>query len=283
MIVRKKISASDNDTCIEVDDVSVMFNLSKNREEGVKEYLVNVIQGKVNYKEFWALKNISLKVKRGDSLALIGRNGSGKSTLLKTIAGIIRPTRGHVTVNGTIAPLIEISGGFDRALSARENIFLAGAMHGHTKKYMKKHFDEIIEFAEIKKFIDIPLKNYSSGMIARLGFAVATCMNADIVIADEVLSVGDAKFRMKCHARISEMLKEGTTFLYVSHNSGSVKKLCNTAIWLDKGKILESGPAAQVCDNYSKFIKSVPIQPQAEIVRESIVSENNEYDDQSVD
>ena len=161
MIVRKKISASDNDTCIEVDDVSVMFNLSKNREEGVKEYLVNVIQGKVNYKEFWALKNINLKVKRGDSLALIGRNGSGKSTLLKTIAGIIRPTRGRVTVNGTIAPLIEISGGFDRALSARENIFLAGAMHKQKKKYMKKHFDEIIEFAEIKKFIDIPLKNYS--------------------------------------------------------------------------------------------------------------------------
>lgn len=283
MITRKKISVSDNDTCIEVDDVSVMFNLSKNREEGVKEYLVNVIKGKVNYKEFWALKNINLKVKKGEALALIGRNGSGKSTLLKTIAGIIRPTKGSVKVNGTIAPLIELSGGFDRALSARENIFLAGAMHGHTKKYMKKHFDEIIEFAEIKKFIDIPIKNYSSGMIARLGFAVATCMNADIVIADEVLSVGDAKFRMKCHDRISRMLKDGTTFLYVSHNSASVKKLCNTAVWLDKGKMLEYGPAAEVCDNYSRFIKSVPIQTQAEVVRESITVGENEYDDQVVD
>lgn len=260
-MLEKNIS-KNNDICIDVNDISVMFNLSKNREEGVKEYIINMLKGKVGYKEFWALRNISLQVKKGDSLALIGRNGSGKSTLLKTIAGIIKPTRGTITVNGTIAPLIEISGGFDRSLSARENIYLSGAMHGHTKKYMKKRFDEIVDFAEIEKFIDVPLKNYSSGMISRLGFAVATCVNADIIIADEVLSVGDAKFRMKCEKRISEMLSGGTTILFVSHSTAQVKKICKKAIWLEKGKVLESGSAEEICNHYNQYIKTLPSKPR---------------------
>ena len=245
----------DEDVCVDVRNVSVMFNLSKNREDGLKEYFINMIKGRVGYDEFWALRNISLQVRRGDSLALIGRNGSGKSTLLKTIAGIIKPTRGTVEVKGTIAPLIEMSGGFDRSLSARENIFLAGAMHGHTKKYMKKRFDEIVDFAEIERFIDVPLKNYSSGMISRLGFAVATCVNADIIIADEVLSVGDAKFRMKCEERIRQMLQSGTTILYVSHSAAQVKKMCRNAVWLEKGRMVDFGTSAEICDKYMRSLK----------------------------
>ena len=253
-------SVSKEDICIDVKDVSVMFNLSKNREDGVKEYFINMIKGKIGFTEFWDLRNINLQVKKGDSLALIGRNGSGKSTLLKTIAGIIRPARGTIKVEGSIAPLIEISGGFDRSLSARENIYLVGTMHGHTKKYIKSRFDEIVDFAEIEKFIDVPVKNYSSGMLARLGFALATCVNADIIIADEVLSVGDARFKKKCEERISQMLSGGTTFLFVSHSTAQVKKLCKRAVWLEKGKIMEEGPSEKVCHSYAAFMKSIPIK-----------------------
>ncbi len=245
----------DDDVCIDVNDVSVMFNLSKNSEEGVKEYFINMIKGKVAFNEFWALRNITFKVKKGDSLALIGRNGSGKSTLLKTISGIIKPVRGEITVNGSIAPLIEINGGFDRSLSAKENIFLSGAMHGHTKKYMKRRFDEIIEFAELEKFVNVPVKNFSSGMVSRLGFAIATCVNADIIIADEVLAVGDAKFKQKCENRIAEMLKGGTTILFVSHSTPQVKKICKKAVWLDKGKIVDMGETGEICDKYTEFLK----------------------------
>ena len=282
MLENNQNSKSNSDICIDVNDISVMFNLSKNREDGVKEYFINMIKGKVGYKEFWALRNISLQVKRGDSLALIGRNGSGKSTLLKTIAGIIKPTRGSIMVNGTIAPLIEISGGFDRSLSARENIFLSGTMHGHTKKYMKKRFDEIVEFAEIEKFIDVPLKNYSSGMISRLGFAVATCVNADIIIADEVLSVGDARFRLKCEQRISEMLKGGTTILFVSHSTAQVKKICKRAIWLEKGKILEEGPADDICALYTKYIKSPAKTPEKAINMTAVKAEPEKSENEDV-
>ena len=258
----------NNEVCIDVKDVSVMFNLSKNREEGVKEYFINMIKGRISYDEFWALRNISFQVRRGESLALIGRNGSGKSTLLKTIAGIIKPARGTIDVKGTVAPLIEISGGFDRSLSAKENIFLSGAMHGHTKKYMQKRFDEIVEFAEIEKFIDVPLKNYSSGMVSRLGFAIATCVNADIVIADEVLSVGDARFRAKCEERIAEILSGGTTLLFVSHGAATVKKVCKRAIWLEKGKIMEMGSSEEVADMYTEYIKNVPVKKKRVAISE---------------
>lgn len=244
-----------DDILIDVKDVSMMFNLSANKEEGIKEYFINMIKGKVNFTEFWALRNINLQVKRGESLALIGRNGSGKSTLLKTIAGIMKPTRGSIEVHGSIAPLIELRGGFDGTLSARENIFLSGAMHGHTKKYIQRRFDEIVEFAEIENFLDVPVKKFSSGMVSRLGFAIATCVDADIIIADEVLSVGDAKFRTKCEKRIGDMLAKGTTILFVSHNSTQVKKICKNAVWLDKGQIIQRGTAKEICDAYAQMIK----------------------------
>lgn len=246
--------ASD-DICIDVKNVSMMFNLSKNKEEGIKEYFINIMKGRISFDEFWALRNIDLQIQKGDAVAFVGRNGSGKSTLLKVIAGIIKPTRGDVTVKGAIAPLIEISGGFDRSLSARENIYLVGAMHGHTKKYIERRFDEIVEFAEIEKFIDVPVKNFSSGMVSRLGFAIATCVDADIIIADEVLSVGDAKFRLKCEKRINEMLSGGTTILFVSHNTSQVKKICKKAIWLEKGQIIKRGNVDEICDAYTMSLR----------------------------
>ncbi len=259
------ITPSDSraDIVVDVNDVSVLFNLSKNREDGVKEYFINLIRGKIHFDEFWALRGVSFQVRRGESLALIGRNGSGKSTMLKTIAGIIRPARGTVRVNGTIAPLVEMTGGFDRSLSARENIFLAGTMHGHTRRYIKSRFDEIVEFAEIERFVDVPLKNYSSGMVSRLGFAIATCVDADIVIADEVLSVGDAHFRAKCEKRMAEMLSGGTTLLFVSHSAAQVKKICKRAVWLEKGKVMGNGPVAEVCAQYAKFLNALPTHKTA--------------------
>lgn len=249
---------ADSDVIIDIKDVSVMFNLSKNKEDSFKDYIINLVQGKLHYSEFWALRDINFQVRRGESLALIGRNGSGKSTLLKTVAGIIKPARGRVTVTGSIAPLIELNGGFDKSLSARDNIFLAGAMHGHTKKYMQRHFDEIVEFAEIERFLDFPLKKFSSGMMSRLGFAVATCVNPDILIADEVLSVGDTRFRAKCSERIAEMVNRGVTILFVSHSSARVKKICQNAIWLEKGKIVEAGASVEVCNHYTEFMKNLP-------------------------
>ncbi len=241
-----------DDLLIDVQNVSMMFNLSANKEAGLKEYFINMVKGKADFREFWALQNINLKVKRGDSLALIGRNGSGKSTLLKVIAGIIKPTRGSVKINGSVAPLIELRGGFDGALSARENIYLSGAMHGHTRNYIQRRFDEIVDFAEIEGFLDVPVKKFSSGMVSRLGFAIATCVDADIIIADEVLAVGDKKFRTKCEQRISDMLSGGTTILFVSHNTAQVKHICKNAIWLDKGEVIQRGTSKEVCDAYSE-------------------------------
>ena len=235
---------------IEVEDVSMMFRLSRGREVRVKEYLLNLARGRLSYEEFWALRNVSFRLESGESLGLVGTNGSGKSTLLKLIAGIMRPTCGTVRVQGSIAPLIEINGGFDRTLSGRENIYLAGAMHGHTRAYMDSRFREIVDFAELWEFIDVPVAGYSSGMLSRLGFAIATLSDADIVIADEVLSVGDARFRQKCEARMSEMLREGVTILFVSHSAAQVQKICRRAIWLDRGQVRMDGPSGEVCRAY---------------------------------
>lgn len=248
---------------VSVENVSMMFNMSSNKEDGLKEYFVNLLKHNLHFEEFWALRNINFQVEQGASLALMGVNGSGKSTLLKVIAGILAPTKGRVITKGTIAPLIEITGGFDRTLTARENIYLSGAMHGHTKKYIDRHFDEIIDFAELEKFVDVPIKNFSSGMLARLGFAVATSVNADIVIADEVLSVGDMAFRIKCEERVQKLLSNGTTFLFVSHNPTQVKKLCRHAIWLEHGVITMSGTSAEVAGEYHRRI-ILPAQKKKE-------------------
>lgn len=242
------------ETCIKVENVSMTFSLSKARETRLKEYVLNMVRGINELDEFNALKNVSLEVQKGDSLGLLGVNGSGKSTLLKIISGIIRPTKGSVCVNGTIAPLIEMGGGFDDDLTAKENIYLVGAMHGHSRAFISKKFDSIIDFSELHEFVDSPLRTYSSGMRSRLGFAIATLVNADILIADEVLSVGDALFKKKCESRIADMVKNGTTVIFVSHSINDVMKICNKAIWLEKGQVIMSGSSGEVCSEYKKVV-----------------------------
>ena len=224
---------------IQVEDVSMRFNLAQEKTETLKEYAVKLMKHQLFFNEFYALQNVSFRVEPGESVALIGRNGSGKSTMLKLIAGVMYPTTGSVTVNGEIAPLIELGAGFDLDLTARENVFLNGAVLGHDRAYMQEHFNSIIDFAELWDFVDVPVKNYSSGMIAR-----------DILVCDEILSVGDFMFQHKCHERMEQMLSGGTTLLFVSHSIEQVKQLCKRAIWIDHGRIRGDGPAAEVCDAY---------------------------------
>lgn len=235
---------------IEVTDAAVRFNMASERVDTLKEYVLKMAKHELMYQEFLALQDVNLKVKAGESWGIVGTNGSGKSTLLKLICGVLKPYKGTVKVTGTMAPLIELGAGFDGELTARENIFLNGALLGHSEKYMKEHFDEIVDFAELWDFMDMPIKNYSSGMSARLGFAVATMVRPDILICDEVLSVGDYKFQEKCENRMQEMLKEGTTLLYVSHSKDAVEKICQKALWLDKGHVRMRGDASEVCAAY---------------------------------
>ena len=219
------------DTVVKVDNVSVRFNIASERIDNLKEYFIKLIRKELMFKEFFALKDVSLEIKRGEAWGFIGINGSGKSTLLKLICGILKPYEGKITVSGSIAPLIELGAGFDYDLTARENIYLNGAVLGYNEKFMKEHFDEIVEFAELQNFLDMPIKNYSSGMAARLGFAIATMVKSDILICDEVLAVGDYAFQLKCEKRMKELLDGGTTLLYVSHATESVKRLCDHALW----------------------------------------------------
>lgn len=239
-----------DDYVIEVNDVTVRFNMASEKVDNLKEYFIKLVKKELIFQEFLALQNINLKVKKGESWALIGTNGSGKSTLLKTISGILKPYKGSVMVRGELAPLIELGAGFDPNLTARENIYLNGTVLGHSKKFMDEHFDEIVDFAELWDFLDTPIKNFSSGMSARLGFSVATMVAPDILIVDEILAVGDFKFRQKCTERMNKMLSSGTTLLYVSHNMESVMELCSHALWLEKGKIRMSGLAEEVCEAY---------------------------------
>lgn len=240
----------NSDSVVKVEHVTVRFNMASERIDNLKEYFVKLLRRELMFKEFLALKDVSLEVKRGESWGIIGTNGSGKSTLLKLICGILKPYKGSVKINGTIAPLIELGAGFDMDLTARENIFLNGAVLGYDKEFMKQHFDEIVEFAELKDFLDMPIKNYSSGMAARLGFAIATIVRSDILICDEVLSVGDFAFQQKCEQRMNEMRKEGTTLLYVSHSIDSVKSVCDHALWLDKGVVRMAGDVETVANAY---------------------------------
>ena len=240
---------------IDVDHVSVRFNLANQKIDNLKEYFVKMVKKELMFQEFLALNDISFQVKKGESWGLIGTNGSGKSTMLKVISGILKPYKGSVTVNGSVAPLIELGAGFDQELTARENIFLNGCVLGHTEKFMQEHFDEIVDFAELHKFLDSPIKNYSSGMKARLGFSVATMVKPEILIVDEILAVGDYKFRQKCEQRMTEMLSGGTTLLYVSHNINEVKRLCDHVIWIDKGVTRMLGDVNEVCDAYMEVMK----------------------------
>lgn len=240
---------------ITVDHVSMRFNLAQEKTETLKEYTVKFLKHQLRFNEFLALKDVSFSVKKGESVALIGRNGSGKSTMLKVIAGVMYPSVGSVRVNGEIAPLIELGAGFDMDLTARENVYLNGAVMGHDRAYMDAHFDSIIDFAELREFVDVPVKNFSSGMIARLGFAIATEVKAEILICDEVLAVGDFMFQQKCHERMAQMLSGGTTLLFVSHDIAQVQKMCERAIWLDHGVKRGDGPSKVVCAEYTKAME----------------------------
>jgi ABC-type polysaccharide/polyol phosphate transport system ATPase subunit len=241
---------------IELNDVTMQFNLSKEKVETAKEYVVKLLSGKLHFDEFNALKHLSLTIDRGDSIALIGANGSGKSTTLKLISGIYTPTSGTVKIHGTVAPLIELGAGFDFELTARENIFLNGAVLGYDREFMQSHFNEIMDFAELWDFVDVPVKNFSSGMQARLGFSIATIVSADILIVDEILAVGDIAFQRKCHEKMAAMLANGTTLVLVSHNMNDVERLCKKVAWLDHGELRELGPAEEVCPHYMKAMNA---------------------------
>ena len=243
-----------NDVMIDVKDVTIRFNMASERIDNLKEYFVKLVRHELMFKEFLALQDISLQVRRGEAWGLIGTNGSGKSTLLKAICGILKPYKGTITVQGTIAPLIELGAGFDGDLTARENIYLNGAVLGYSKRFMQEHFDEIVDFAELRDFLDMPIKNYSSGMNARLGFAVATMVRPDILICDEVLAVGDYAFQQKCEQRMNEMREAGTTLLFVSHDIGTVKQICDHAIWIDKGRQMISGDVKEVTGAYMEAV-----------------------------
>lgn len=240
------------DIAIEVNDVSMHFNLMVERVDSIKEYVIKLIKGKLLYNDFVALSHVSFDVKKGEVVGLVGLNGAGKSTLLKIIAGVLKPTEGKVITRGTIAPLIEVGAGFDPELTARENVYLNGAILGHDRKFMDSKFDEIIDFAELRNFVDVPVKNFSSGMYARLGFAIATMVQPDILIVDEVLSVGDYKFQKKCEDRIQAMLDKGVTVVLVSHDINMIKKLCTKVVWLEHGHLRDIGPTAKVCKEYEE-------------------------------
>lgn len=226
------------------------YNLAQEKIDSVKEYFIKLIKKQLLFQEFIALDNISLEINKGDIFGVVGLNGSGKSTMLKIISGILQPTKGTVKVDGSISPLIELGAGFDPDLTARENIFLNGLILGYSKAFMRKQFDEIVEFAELRQFIDVPVKNFSSGMYARLGFSIATVVKPDILIIDEILSVGDFLFQAKCEKRISDLLSLGTTVIIVSHSIDQIKDMCKNAVWLEKGKIRMQGEAVNVCEHY---------------------------------
>jgi len=237
---------------VRVQDVGMMFNLSQEKVDNLKEYVIKLLKRQLLFQEFWALRDISFEVERGDRLGIVGLNGAGKSTLLKIISGVMKPTEGNVDIHGRVVPLLELGAGFDHNYTGRENIYLNGAILGYSKEFIEEKFHEIVEFSEIGQFIDVPLKNYSSGMKARLGFSIATVVEPEILILDEVLSVGDAKFKQKSEERILQLFDKGITVLFVSHSTEQVQRLCNKAIWLEHGKIIMQGSADEVCTKYAE-------------------------------
>ena len=240
----------DHTDIISVDQVSMRFALASEKVDSLKEYFIKTLKSQISTNEFWALKDVSFNIQRGDALGLIGLNGSGKSTMLKIIAGVLKPTKGSVAVRGEVAPLIELGAGFDFDLTAGENIFLNGALMGRSHEEMEAHYEEIIDFSELRDFIDVPVKNFSSGMVSRLAFAIATIGQPDILIVDEVLSVGDFRFQQKCEARIRNMIDKGTTILFVSHSIDQVQSLCNKVVWLEKGNLKMAGDSKEIGDIY---------------------------------
>lgn len=240
----------NKENAVELRNVEMHFNMSSERFESLKEYFLKLIKGKLHFEKFVAINNVSFDIKKGDVFGIVGLNGSGKSTTLKIISGILEPTKGTVETEGIIAPLIELGAGFDMELTARENIYLNGSVLGYSKKFMDEKFDDIVEFSEMKDFLDVPMKNYSSGMVARIGFAIATVTTPDILIVDEILAVGDFLFQQKCEERISKMMNDDTTVIIVSHSIEQIERLCKHCVWLEHGKIKMIGDTAEVCEAY---------------------------------
>lgn len=238
---------------INIDKVSMKFDMGIEKNFSFKMLFVSMFDKKKRRKKkeyFWALKDVSFHVNKGEVIGLIGSNGAGKSTLLKVVSGVMKPTNGKVTVNGSIAPMIELGAGFDPELTARENIYLNGAVLGYSKQFLDSKFEEIVEFSELRDFLDAPVKNFSSGMVAKLAFSISTIVNPEILIVDEILSVGDIKFQEKSRQKMMEMIKGGTTVLYVSHSMASIEELCDRVVWLEHGHVKMIGETKEVCDKY---------------------------------
>lgn len=236
---------------IKVENVSMRFFITQDKIQSLKEYVIKFLTRQIKYQEFWALKDICFEVNKGEVVGIIGRNGAGKSTLLKVISGILRPTKGSSVCTGNIVPMLELGSGFDHDLTGRENIFLNGAILGYAKDFLEDKYEEILEFSELGRFIEVPIRNYSSGMLMRLAFSIATVVNPEILIVDEILAVGDANFQEKSKARMLELMDGGTTVLFVSHNLEEIRSMCNKVIWLDSGQMKMIGDAKEVCDAYS--------------------------------
>ena len=247
---QKDILIPEEKTMIEVKDVSMHFRMPGDRLNSLKEYVIKMIKRKLKFKEFVALDHVSFEVKKGEVVGLVGHNGAGKSTSLKVISGILKPTNGEVKIYGNVVPMLELGSGFDMEMTGRENVFLNGAILGYSEAFLKAKYDEIVEFSEIEEFIDVPIRNYSSGMTARLAFAVATVVEPEILIVDEVLAVGDANFQEKSKRRMMELMGGGTTVLFVSHSLPQIREMCDRVVWLDHGKLKMIGDTQQVCDAY---------------------------------
>lgn len=239
-----------SENAVELRNVEMHFNMSKEKLESLKEYFLKLVKRQLHFEDFVAVDNVSFDIKKGDVFGIVGLNGCGKSTTLKMISGILEPTKGMVKTYGTIAPLIELGAGFDMDLTARENIYLNGSVLGYSKKFIDEKFDDIVNFSEMHEFLDVPMKNYSSGMVARIAFAIATVTTPDILIVDEILAVGDFLFQQKCEERINAMINNDTTVIIVSHSIEQIERLCKHCVWLEKGKIKMIGDAAEVCDAY---------------------------------
>ena len=241
-----------NKPMIEVKNVKMKFKMSDEPLNSLKEVFTKAVTGKLKFNEFLAMDDVSFNVEKGETLGLIGSNGAGKSTTLKVISGILKPTEGKVITRGNIVPMLELGAGFDLELTGKENIYLNGAILGYTKEYLESKYEEIVEFAEIKDFIDMPIRNYSSGMMARLAFSIASVVQPEILIVDEILAVGDVKFQQKSYKRMQELMSGGATVLFVSHDLDKIEEMCDHVLWLDKGKVKQYGDAKQVCDDYRK-------------------------------
>lgn len=235
---------------IEVNNVSVKYMVSFDRIQSMKEFFVKMLSGRVKYEEFFALSNITFQLDKGQVLGIVGNNGAGKSTLLKVISGILKPSTGSVVLHGRVVPMLELGSGFDFELTGRENIFLNGAVLGYTEHFLKSKYEEIVSFSELGKFIDVPIRNYSSGMLMRLAFSIATVVDPEILIVDEILAVGDAEFQAKSKAKMLELMGSGTTVLFVSHSLDQIRELCDKVLWLESGKIKMLGETKEVCDAY---------------------------------